>query len=102
MYDIEQIEEFQLILGEILKRGILDFGLGLCGEAARSKLRRRLVGFEPYDIMADIVDDDGRYVGGVEPRGFFGPIRQTLAMFIVTMPSEDLLEIVNAPARRMK
>lgn len=94
---IEKIREFQRILRKVYENGTLERGSGLCKEVGYHQENMLPIVGTSYEIIRLFMRDHWGFLGGIEKPGTFGPLRKTLAAMLLSIPPEDLLEIIEAP-----
>ncbi len=100
-FKLKKVEEFQKVLKRILEIGKLEKIGGICWATfcyivAHPHEFQHLNGMAVYTFISAIIDDNA-FNTGIEAPGVFGPLRQTLIAFLISIPPEDLLELIEAP-----
>ena len=98
-YDISFVKEFKEGLTNLLKADSLDVpgwtSFGICMYLrVHFKDDHRHYDYS-YKAIGILLNDDSLYNRRIEPEGVFGPLRKTFVSLLVSMPDEDLLEILN-------
>ncbi len=96
---IEKIREFQRILRKVYENGTLKGRSGLCKEVGFTYGSTMLLPGVAYEIIRLFIKDPVEFMTGIEAPGVFGPLRQTLAAMLLSIPAEDILEIINAKSK---
>ena len=98
-YDLEFVKKFKEGLTNLLKADSLKmpgyYTFGLCMYLMiHFKGDHRNYDYS-YKAIGILLDDELVYNRGIEPNGVFGPLRKTFVSLLVSMPDEDILEILN-------